>query len=143
MSIRIGENITFLRKKKGLTQDELAKELNISNQAVSKWESGKCCPDIELIPVLAHFFEVSIDDLLVSKCLTTSTATNESADLVISQAIKIVQEDQVVSTSVLQRKLKISYSRAKKIIDDMYKSGYIVKDTSSNYKYLYNDNPIK
>lgn len=143
MSIRIGENITFLRKKKGLTQDELAKELNISNQAVSKWESGKCCPDIELIPVLAHFFEVSIDELLVSKCLTTSTATNESADLVISQAIKIVQEDQVVSTSVLQRKLKISYSRAKKIIDDMYKSGYIVKDTSSNYKYLYNDNPIK
>ena len=143
MSIRIGENITFLRKKKGLTQDELAKELNISNQAVSKWESGKCCPDIELIPVLAHFFEVSIDELLVSKCLTTSTATNESADLVISQAIKIVQEDQVVSTSVLQRKLKISYSRAKKIIDDMYKSGYIVKDTSSNYKYVYNDNPIK
>lgn len=143
MSIRIGENITFLRKKKGLTQDELAKELNISNQAVSKWESGKCCPDIELIPVLAHFFEVSIDELLVSKCLTTSTATNESADLVISQAIKIVQEDQVVSTSVLQRKLKIGYSRAKKIIEDMYKSGYIVKDTSSNHKYLYNDNQIK
>ncbi len=143
MSIRIGENITFLRKKKGLTQDELAKELNVSNQAVSKWEAGKCCPDIELLPVLAHFFEVSIDELLVSKCLTTATPTNESADLVISRAIKIVQEDQVVSTSVLQRKLKIGYSRAKKIIDDMYESGYIVKDTSSNYKYLYNGNPIK
>ncbi len=143
MSIRIGENITFLRKKKGLTQDELAKELNISNQAVSKWEAGKCCPDIELLPVLAHFFEVSIDELLVSKNLNTAICVNESTDPVISQVIKLVQEEQVVSTSILQRKLNIGYTKAKKIIDDMYESGYVVKDTSYNYKYLYNGNSIK
>ena len=68
MSIRIGENIAFLRKKKSLTQAELAKQLNVSNQAVSKWEAGKCCPDIELLPVLAHLFDVSIEDLLLRKC---------------------------------------------------------------------------
>ena len=143
MSIKIGENITFLRKKKGLTQDELAKELNVSNQAVSKWESGKCCPDIELLPVLAHFFEVSIDELLVSKCLTTENPACESVDPMISQAIKIMQDDPVVSTSILQRKLKVGYSRAKKIIDYMYEGGHIEKDTNCNYKYLYKGNPIK
>lgn len=143
MSIRIGENISFLRKEKGLTQDELAKELNVSNQAVSKWEAGKCCPDIELLPLLAHFFGVSIDELLVSKCLTTATPTNKSADPVISRALKIVQEDHVVSASVLQQKLKIGHRQAQRMIADMCESGYIVKDASSNYKYLENGNAIK
>ena len=143
MYIRIGENITFLRKKRGLTQDELAKELNISNQAASKREAGKCCPDIKLLPVLAHFFEVSIDELLVGKNLNTAIPVNESTDPVISQAIKLVQEELVVSTSILQRKLKISYAQAKKVIDDMCESGYVVKDTNYDYKYLYNGNSIK
>ena len=60
---KINENIAFLRKEKGITQEELAKVLGVSNQAVSKWESGQCCPDIELLPALAEFCEVSMDDL--------------------------------------------------------------------------------
>ncbi|MBR5761429.1 MAG: helix-turn-helix transcriptional regulator, partial [Lachnospiraceae bacterium] len=56
----IGERILFLRKNKGVTQEQLAKALNITNQAVSKWESGQCLPDIQLIPEIASFFGVSI-----------------------------------------------------------------------------------
>ncbi len=63
-TIKIQEQITFLRKQKGLTQEELAKALGVTNQAVSKWESGQCCPDIQLLPELAGFFEVSVDELL-------------------------------------------------------------------------------
>ena len=138
MTTKIGENIAFFRKKKELTQDELAKILKVSNQAVSKWEAGKCCPDIELLPELARFFGVSIDELLLGECLVKTKSMDEVNDPIMLQAIRIVQEDQVVSTSKLQRKLQIGYSRAKKIIDDMCKSGYIVEDTTCSFRYLYN-----
>ena len=58
----IGQNIANLRKEKGVKQDELARALNISAQAVSKWENGGT-PDIELIPAIADFFGVSTDAL--------------------------------------------------------------------------------
>lgn len=63
-SIRINERIAFLRKQKGLTQEQLANLIGVTNQAVSKWESAQCCPDIQLLPDIAKIFEVSIDDLV-------------------------------------------------------------------------------
>ena len=63
--VKISENIAALRKQAGITQENLANRLNVSNQAVSKWEAGKCCPDIEILPELATFFGVSIDELLL------------------------------------------------------------------------------
>ena len=63
-TINIHEQIAFLRKQKGLTQEEVAKALGVTNQAVSKWESGQCCPDIQLLPGLAKLFEVTVDELL-------------------------------------------------------------------------------
>lgn len=63
-SIKINEQITFLRKQKGITQEELAQVLGVTNQSVSKWESGSCCPDIQLLPELANYFSVSVDELL-------------------------------------------------------------------------------
>jgi transcriptional regulator with XRE-family HTH domain len=59
----LGENIARLRKEKGMTQEDLARELNISYQAVSKWENGISSPDISNIKLLAQFFGVSIDAL--------------------------------------------------------------------------------
>lgn len=56
----IGKNIAILRKEKGVTQEELANALNISAQAVSKWENGGT-PDIEHIPIIADFFDVTTD----------------------------------------------------------------------------------
>ncbi len=63
MSMNFGERISDLRKRQGLTQEELAKLLGVTNQAVSKWESNKCCPDIELLPQIADVFKCSIDYL--------------------------------------------------------------------------------
>lgn len=62
--IRINEQITLFRKRKGLTQEELARALGVTNQAVSKWESAQCCPDIQLLPDLAQILGVSTDMLL-------------------------------------------------------------------------------
>ena len=64
MSENINFQITRLRKRMKITQEELAKAVGVSNQAVSKWESAICCPDIQLLPVLAQFFGVTIDELM-------------------------------------------------------------------------------
>lgn len=63
-TIKINEQIAFLRKQKGLTQGELANMLGVTGQAVSKWESAQCCPDIQLLPSIAQLFDVSVDELL-------------------------------------------------------------------------------
>ena len=63
-TLKINEQIAFLRKQKGLTQEELANALGVTNQAVSKWESAQCCPDIQLLPTIAEMFDVSVDELL-------------------------------------------------------------------------------
>ncbi len=63
-TIKINEQIAFLRKQKGLTQEELATALGVTNQAVSKWEAAQCCPDIQLLPAIAKLFDVSTDELL-------------------------------------------------------------------------------
>lgn len=59
----IGTNIRLLRKTKNITQEELANALHISYQAVSKWENGSSQPDIALLPAIANYFGVSIDEL--------------------------------------------------------------------------------
>lgn len=54
MEIRLCDNIVRFRKSKGYTQEELAKKLNISSQAVSKWENAQSLPDIALLPALGR-----------------------------------------------------------------------------------------
>ena len=61
---KIGKFIATSRKKKGLTQIELADKLNITDRAVSKWERGKGCPDISLLEDLSKILDVSIIELL-------------------------------------------------------------------------------
>lgn len=60
----IGQRIANLRKEKGLTQEELAVKLDLSAQAVSKWENDISCPDIMLLPKLSAILGVSVDSLL-------------------------------------------------------------------------------
>tara|TARA_Y100000588_G_C13571462_1_gene634778 strand:- start:255 stop:425 length:171 start_codon:yes stop_codon:yes gene_type:complete len=55
MDLKIGLNISELRKKKGITQAQLAKYLCVSPQAISKWEQGASLPDMPLIPKIAFF----------------------------------------------------------------------------------------
>jgi len=64
MEHEIGKRIAELRKSSGWTQADLAEKLGISDKAVSKWESGRGCPDISQFPAIAKLFAVSIDFIM-------------------------------------------------------------------------------
>ena len=64
MKLKLGENIRRLRRAINWTQDDLADRLGTTAQSVSRWESGLTYPDMELLPVLASLFSVTVDELL-------------------------------------------------------------------------------
>ncbi len=64
MQIKLNETIRKLRTERGITQKELADGLGISPQSVSRWEKGQAYPDMEMLPKLADFFHVSVDELM-------------------------------------------------------------------------------
>ncbi len=60
----IGQFIAILRKSKGMTQQEVADRLGVSNKSVSRWERDECAPDLSLIPAIAEMFDITCDELL-------------------------------------------------------------------------------
>jgi len=62
--MKFNENLKYLRKQANLTQEQLAEKLNVSRQAVTKWESGEGLPDIENLKEIAYIFSVSTDSLI-------------------------------------------------------------------------------
>lgn len=64
MNINLTEKLKSLRAQRGISQEKLAQYLGVSFQAVSRWETGSACPDIALLPDIARFFGVTIDELL-------------------------------------------------------------------------------
>ena len=75
----IGEMISSLRKEKGMTQNDLAEKMNVTDKAVSKWERNLSCPDINSIPNLAEILGTSVEDLLNAQ---VKKQTNKIDDIV-------------------------------------------------------------
>ena len=63
-SINFSDNIAKLRKERKITQEQLAEFVGVTKASVSKWETGQSMPDVLLLPQLATFFDVTIDDLI-------------------------------------------------------------------------------
>jgi len=77
MNIKIGTKIKSLRKKADVTQDKLAEYLGITPQAISRWESETVYPDIEIIPSIANYFNVTTDELLGVDIMNKQEKINE------------------------------------------------------------------
>lgn len=76
--MELSEKLQILRKKKGLTQEELAQALYVSRTAISKWESGRGYPSIDSLKAISRFFSVSIDELLSGEeALTIAEEDNQ------------------------------------------------------------------
>ena len=105
--LKIGEKIKELRKAQDVTQEKLADYLNISYQAVSKWENGLALPDITLLPKLANFFGVTADELL-----SINPTEDESK---LDEYYKLYRENnrqgKMMENIVLSRKVLNEYPR--------------------------------
>ena len=80
MTIHFGENLKKLRKSKDLTQEALADFLGMSFQAISKWERGETYPDITMLPSIASFFGVTVDNLLGTDTIENENKIREYKD---------------------------------------------------------------
>lgn len=89
MRNKIGERIHNLRKEADMTLNQLASELNVSLQAINKWEKGRSCPDIQSLPALSKIFGVSIDYLITGKEWTApQLAPSHWSVLFVNELIK-------------------------------------------------------
>ena len=76
----IGKFISSCRKDKGLTQMQLAEKLNISNRAVSKWETGKSIPDVSIMLELCEILGITVNELLSGERITTMEDYQKKAE---------------------------------------------------------------
>lgn len=83
----IGQFIAALRKANGMTQQEVAERLNVSNKAVSRWERDECAPDLLLIPALAEMFDVTCDELLKGERII-GTSPQEKKEPKVEKQVK-------------------------------------------------------
>lgn len=58
------EKLKYLRKEKGISQEELAQVIHVTRQSISKWETGTAYPDIDKMKILSEFYKISLDDLM-------------------------------------------------------------------------------
>lgn len=100
--MNIGNKIKLLRKARGITQEQLAGAIGISFQAVSKWENGIALPDITLVPALANYFGVSMDELFEFSLAEKEKEIEEITD----QAYKYRESDPQKSRAILEEGLK-------------------------------------
>ena len=100
MNIDIGSKIKTLRLSKSMTQEQLAKALHVSAQAVSKWENGKSYPDIHSLLLLSALFDVSLDQLIKGDLETMKQEVN-AADVKAMNRNAIIYAVLLAATIIL------------------------------------------
>lgn len=88
MKKTMGETIAELRKDRGMTQKDLAEQMNVTDKAVSKWERDLSCPDIHSIPKLAEVLGVSVEELM--HVTQAEKAPNEELTKALDIALKAI-----------------------------------------------------
>ena len=99
MNYQFGNIFKALRKQRNLTQEQTAEFLGVSSQAVSKWETNSTFPDISLLPIIADFFNVSIDYLL---CYDL-TKRNEEIERICRESEVLIQDKKYIEAVALMR----------------------------------------
>ncbi|MBR5500432.1 MAG: helix-turn-helix domain-containing protein [Clostridia bacterium] len=153
MKLNLGEKIKALRKRDGRTQEDLAKALGVTNQAVSRWEKDGSYPDMEMIPAIAHYFGVTIDELfgyendrekkidaIVSK-ICELDARNNGVDVNVDECIRLAREALIEfpgNERILFRLASVLYNAGYVRYGAYYmvdKEGYNVLDTERHRTY--------
>ncbi len=115
--MKLSNTILSLRHEAGLTQEHLSEMLGVSTAAVSKWECGQACPDIELLPKLADIFECSVDYLLGYN--VTNQASIESVIAEVKNLHKAGKYDEVIRESLRAADVLEKFSDGSAFSDDI------------------------
>lgn len=103
MVIRLAENIKNLRESHMITQSELADALSVTPQSVSRWENGLAYPDIEKLPDIASFFNVTIDDLIGTSSKRIVVLSDKARELRSSLRAEYSDEKMIKLCDVLEK----------------------------------------
>jgi transcriptional regulator with XRE-family HTH domain len=151
MNITINTNLKKLRQQKGSTQEDLAEYIGISFQAISKWERGEAFPDITLLPKIAAYYNVTVDDLLgVGKIRQkekveeyNKRAKTENALEVWSEAIQEIPNDLNVMCSYMYAlpndRAEEKISLAERLINESTGEENYTMSGLQTLCYVYND----
>lgn len=146
MKLKIGEKLKELRYERRITQEQLADVLGVSCQSVSRWELGACYPDIELLPVIANYFDVSLDDLMGMQDIRSEKKRREiftaaldlerqknldEAIAVLRNALKTYPNDDEFSAELA---LALSKTRERKYLSEAVSLSEAVLARSTNEK---------
>lgn len=105
------EKIILLRKKKGISQEELANKLNTSRQAVSKWENNQSTPDLEELVALSKYFNVTTDYLLTDSIETSINNNSQCESNIEFQELKseVTEDEYQYAINEAKKKKHFSY----------------------------------
>lgn len=103
--MEFNERLYNLRKQKGLSQEEVANELNISRQTISKWESSDSTPDMEKLKLLSELFAISLDELVLGKAPASTKKSAADSEFITMVEEKVLTSD---NKKKAQKALKIA-----------------------------------
>ena len=98
--MKIGKFIAECRKNVGLTQKQLAEKLNITDRAVSKWETGKALPDSSIMLELCRILEITVNDLLSGEVISMENNNQINEKLLIEMSKELERKNKTVWTSM-------------------------------------------
>lgn len=98
----IGEMISSLRKEKGMTQNDLAEKMNVTDKAVSKWERNLSCPDVNSIPKLAEVLGTTVEELLNAQTKKENNKIDEIVNIAL-MGIGLAMGVCIIVTSILKQ----------------------------------------
>ena len=94
--IKIGKFIADCRKKKNLTQMQLAEKINITDRAVSKWETGKAMPDSSIMLELCDILEISVNELLSGEMINMENKNEKEEELLLKIAKEVEEKNRII-----------------------------------------------
>ena len=99
--IKIGEFLKELRKEKGITQEQLAEQLNVSRRSVSRWETGSNLPDVDILIEMADYYEVDLRELIDGE--RKSEKMNEEMKETVLKVAEFSNEDKMKVTKRMNK----------------------------------------
>ncbi len=98
--IKIGKFIATCRKNQNLTQMQLAEKLNITDRAVSKWETGRALPDSTIMIELSNILKITVNELLLGEKIIMDNANQKNEQIILEMAKEIESKNKIVWTNM-------------------------------------------